>query len=116
MRISDWSSDVCSSDLLRYDPERVREIYGRHGTDFVAISLNDDREVVRVIAGEAKWRKSLTESTVAALLLGPKVRNEETDVLAHPGKGIWYALNRHNEIPHGLRQLPFVLEQPHREG
>src|SRR3546814_1800506 len=46
---------------LRYDPERVREIYGRHGTDFVAISLNDDREVVRVIAGAAKWRRSRSE-------------------------------------------------------
>src|SRR3546814_17874101 len=99
MRISDWSSDVCSSDLLRYDPERVREIYGRHGTDFVAISLNDDREVVRVIAGEAKWRRSLTESTVAALLHGPKVRNEVTGVMAHTGKGIWEERNVENEIP-----------------
>ncbi len=101
---------------LRYDPERVREIYGRHGTDFVAISLNDDREVVRVIAGEAKWRRSLTESTVAALLHGPKVRNEETGELAHTGRGIWYELNRDTAIPHGLRQLQFILEQRDREG
>src|SRR3546814_9286827 len=25
MRISDWSSDVCSSDLFGYRPERLRE-------------------------------------------------------------------------------------------
>src|SRR3546814_13276341 len=58
----------------------------------------------------------LTESTGAALLLGPKVRNEETGVLAHTGKGIWYELNRDTAIPHGLRQLQFVLEQRDREG
>lgn len=57
---------------LRFDPERVREIYGRHGTDFVGIALNGGGEVVRVIAGEAKWRKTLTESAVAALLHGKR--------------------------------------------
>src|SRR3546814_6103854 len=46
----------------------------------------------------------------------PKVRNEETGVLAHTGKGIWYELNRDTAIPHGLRQLQFVLEQRDREG
>ena len=39
---------------LRYDPECVRETFGRHGTDFVAISVGDNHEVVRVIAGEAR--------------------------------------------------------------
>lgn len=101
---------------LRFDPERVREIYGRHGTDFVAISLNDAGEVVGVIAGEAKWRKTLTESAVASLLLGKKVRDEVTGELAHNGKGIWYELNRDTMIPHGLRQMQFILEQQDREG
>lgn len=96
---------------LRYDPERVREIYGRHGTDFVAISVGDNREVVRVIAGEAKWRKTLTPGAVATLLHGPKVRNEATGELEHDGKGIWRELNRDTYIPHGLRQLQFLLEQ-----
>src|SRR3546814_16067486 len=62
---------------LRYDPERVREIYGRNGTEFVAISLKDDRAVVRVIAGEAKWRKRLTASTVEAYTRCPRVRDDE---------------------------------------
>lgn len=101
---------------LRFDPERVREIYGRHGTDFVAISLNGGGEVARVIAGEAKWRKTLTESAVANMFHGPKVRDEDTGELAHNGKGIWYGLNHDTAIPHGLRQLQFILEQRDREG
>src|SRR3546814_7835507 len=31
MRISDWSSDVCSSDLRRPDPHRSRRLPGRLG-------------------------------------------------------------------------------------
>jgi len=101
---------------LRFDPERVREIYGRHGTDFVGIALNGGGEVIRVIAGEAKWRKTLTESAVAALLHGKKVRNPDTNELEHNGKGIWFEMNRDTAIPHGLRQLQFLLEQRDREG
>ena len=95
---------------LRFDPDRQREIYGRHGTDFIAIALNDTGEVVRVIAGEAKWRRSLTTGEVAKMLLGPKVRDEATGVLAHDGKGVWHELNRDTPIPHGLRQLQRLLE------
>lgn len=101
---------------LRYDPARVREIYGRHGTDFVAISVDHTGEVVRVIAGEAKWRKTLTPGAIATLLHGPKVRNEATGELEHDGKGIWRELNRDTHVPHGLRQLQFLLEQCDPEG
>lgn len=96
---------------LKFDPGRVREIYGRHGTDFVGIALGDGGEVVRVIAGEAKWRKTLNDSTVAALMYGPKVRNKETQELEHTGRGIWFEVNRDTPIPHGLRQLQFLLER-----
>lgn len=96
---------------LKFDPGRIREIYGRHGTDFVGIALDDGGEVVRVIAGEAKWRKTLNDSTVAALMYGPKVRNKETQELEHTGRGIWFEVNRDAPIPHGLRQLQFLLEQ-----
>lgn len=96
---------------LRYDPARVREIYGRHGTDFVGIALGGGGEVVRIIAGEAKWRKTLTESAVASLLYGPKEKNEETGELEHNGRGIWFEINRDTVIPHGLRQLQYLLEQ-----
>jgi hypothetical protein len=101
---------------LRFDPSRIREIYGRHGTDFIGIALNDAGEVDRVIAGEAKWRKSLTDSVVAALLHGPKVKNEKKGELEHSGKGIWYEINRDSLIPHGLRQLQYLLELRDPEG
>src|SRR3546814_17399018 len=79
MRISDWSSYVCSSDLqfvgghswtvpiflFRYhadvesylwtfarDADSARQIFGRFGSDFIGLSLGDDGEVVRLIAGE----------------------------------------------------------------
>lgn len=84
---------------LRDDPDRTREIYGRHGTDFVAISLNDLGEVERVIAGEAKWRKTLTDSVVATMLLGPKKENADTGEMEHSGKGIWFELNREPQSP-----------------
>ena len=101
---------------LRFDPERTREIYRRHSTDFVAISLNDEGEVDRVIAGEAKWRKSLTESVVAVLLHGPKKENKETGEKEHSGRGIWFELNRDTPIPHGLRQLQRLLERCEPDG
>lgn len=101
---------------LRYDPNRVREIYGRHGTDFVGIALGNGGEVVRVIAGEAKWRKILNESTVASLLHGPKEKDKVTNELEHNGRGIWFEMNRDTVIPHGLRQLQYLLELRDRNG
>src|SRR3546814_10945554 len=38
MRISDWSSDVCSSDLLGVDLEASRWLTLRHGSDISAIA------------------------------------------------------------------------------
>jgi hypothetical protein len=57
---------------LARDEERKREVYGRRGSDFLALALNDDGEVVRFIAGEAKWRKKLRKSVVAELMYGKK--------------------------------------------
>jgi hypothetical protein len=90
---------------LRFDPARTREIYGRHGSDFIGISLNAQGEVVRVIAGEAKWRKTLTDSVIENLLHGPKEEDEDTGEMVHNGRGIWFEINRDSPIPHGLRQL-----------
>ncbi|MBQ0216458.1 hypothetical protein KAH39_03955 [Alcaligenes faecalis] len=95
---------------LRFDPGQVREIFGRHGSDFIGITLNPENEVARVIVGEAKWRKTLTQSVVDALLNGPKKKTAKTDTSAHNGRGIWYELNRDAPIPHGLRQLQRILE------
>lgn len=95
---------------LRWDPARTREVYGRHGSDFIGIAMNAAGEVVRVIAGEAKWRKRLQDAVVANLLFGPKEPNDAGE-LVHNGRGIWFELNRDTPIPHGLRQLQRLLEQ-----
>lgn len=101
---------------LRFDPTRKREIYGRHGSDFIGISLNAQGEVARVIAGEAKWRKSLTDSVVESLLFGPKEEVEGTGEKERNGRGIWFEMNRDTPIPHGLRQLQKLLEQRDPDG
>ena len=101
---------------LRYDPTQKREVYGRHGSDFIAISLNDDGAVVRVISGEAKWRAVLRPAVVADLLHGDKVRDPATGQFNHDGRGIWFELNRDSPIPHGLRQLQRLLEQRDPDG
>lgn len=101
---------------LRFDPARTREIYGRHGSDFIGISLNAQGEVVRVIAGEAKWRKTLTDSVIENLLHGPKEEDEDTGEMVHNGRGIWFEINRDSPIPHGLRQLQKLLEQRDPDG
>lgn len=95
---------------LRFDPARKREVYGRHGSDFIGIALDIDGAVERVIVGEAKWRDSLTESVVSRLLYGDKEKDPVTGESAHNGFGIWYAVNRDTPIPHGLRQLQRLLE------
>lgn len=95
---------------LNFDPERRREIYGRHGSDFIGIALNAQGEVVRIIVGEAKWRSQLTQSVANNLLLGEKETDEATGESAHNGRGIWFGLNRDTPLPHGLRQLQRLLE------
>lgn len=101
---------------LRFDPNRTREIYGRHGSDFIGVALNAQGEVARVIAGEAKWRTSLTDSVVKSLLLGPKERDEDSGEMVHNGRGIWFEVNRDTPLPHGLRQLQKLLEQRDPDG
>lgn len=101
---------------LRFDPSRTREIYGRHGSDFIGVALNAQGEVSRVIAGEAKWRKSLTDSVVKNLLLGPKEKDEDSGEMVHNGRGIWFEVNRDTPVPHGLRQLQKLLEQRDPDG
>lgn len=100
---------------LRWDPTRTREIYGRHGSDFIGIAVNAAGEVVRVIAGEAKWRKRLQDAIVANLMFGPKERNDSGELI-HNGRGIWFEMNRDSPIPHGLRQLQRLLEERDPDG
>src|SRR3546814_8843310 len=56
MRISDWSSDVCSSDLVLVEPESVEEvdIFVRHdlqASDDVGLVLLHEIFVVQVVVG-----------------------------------------------------------------
>lgn len=101
---------------LKFDEEQVRAIFGRHGTDFIGISLGKTGEVIRLIVGEAKWRASLTDSAVAEILHGEKKKNKKTGVSRHNGRGVWNAFNRDAPIPWGLRQLQRLLEQCDPDG
>ncbi|MEQ1515326.1 MAG: aminotransferase [Usitatibacteraceae bacterium] len=96
-------------DLAR-DSARTRQIFGRFGSDFLGLSLNDAGEVVRFIAGEAKWRQRLTKSAVESLMHGPWEVDDETGERARSGRGVWFEINRDTPIPHGLRQLQRLLE------
>ena len=93
------------------DEERKREVYGRRGSDFLALALNDEGDIERFIAGEAKWRKKLQPAVVAELMYGKRKRNPNTDELEHDGKGIWFQINRDIPAPHGLRQLQRLLRE-----
>ncbi|MGO9358304.1 MAG: aminotransferase [Xanthobacteraceae bacterium] len=100
---------------LARDPARTRPIFGRFGSDFLGLSLNDAGEVVRFIAGEAKWRQELTESEVDSVMLGKWKKNKRTGERTRSG-GVWFEINRDTPIPHGLRQLQRLLELRDPEG
>lgn len=95
---------------LARDPSRTRTVFGRFGSDFIALALNGNGEVVRYLVGEAKWRKSLSQSIVDALMLGDMEKDEHGKRI-HSGKGIWHQLNLGTKIPHGIRQLQKLLKE-----
>src|SRR3546814_16352117 len=64
MRISDWSSDVCSSDLLRlYDIDNVEILEGPQGTLYGAGSLGG---IIRVVP-KAPDPRAMTVQAIAGL-------------------------------------------------
>lgn len=95
---------------LRFAPDRKRQIFGRHGSDFIGIALNSENEVIRVIVGEAKWRAKLSQSVVDTIMHGRKEKNRKTGQSVHNGRGVWSELNQDMTIPHSLRQLQRILE------
>jgi hypothetical protein len=101
---------------LARDEERKREVYGRRGSDFIALALDKDGDIERFIAGEAKWRKKLQPAVVAELMYGEKKKNKKTGQPEHDGKGIWFQTNRDIPLPHGLRQLQRLLREIDPEG
>lgn len=94
---------------LRRDPSREREVHGRKGDDFIAIVLDENKTVVRVLSGEAKWRTKLQQSVVNNLLYGDKKTDPETGKLKHNGNGIINSLNQAVDPPHGLKQIQQIL-------
>jgi hypothetical protein len=94
---------------LARDPARKREVYGRHGNDFIAVCLDDKGAVERFLAGEAKWRKTLSPSVIETLMIGEWVKDDAGN-RSRSGKGIWFELNRELTAPHGLRQLQEILK------
>lgn len=92
---------------LNRDPDRTREVLGRKGDDFIAIVVDKDGKVVRFIAGEAKWRGTWNASTLATVMLGPKVGPEGAK--AHNNRGVWFEVNRALDVPLGLEQLQAIL-------
>lgn len=94
------------------DEERKREVYGRRGSDFLALALNDEGDIERFIVGEAKWRKKLQPAVVANMMYGKKKKNSDE----HDGKGIWFQINQDIPAPHGLRQLQRLLREIDPDG
>lgn len=102
-------------DLSR-DAERTRQVFGRFGSDFLGLCLNENGDVVRFIVGEAKWRDRLSPATVDTLMHGKWVTNHDTGERARSGKGVWYEMNRDTPVPHGLRQLQRLLQERDPDG
>lgn len=97
---------------LSRDATRTREVLGRKGDDFIAIVVNEEGNVTRFIAGEAKWRANWTPSVVATVMLGDKIDNpaDATEKI-HNGRGVWFEVNRALPVPLGLEQLHAILEE-----
>jgi hypothetical protein len=76
------------------DGTKARQIFGRHGTDFMALQLDDKQNVIELLLGEAKWRKTFTDSVYKSVI-----------------EGVWKELNARRAIPHGVRQLRNLLAQ-----
>lgn len=102
-------------DLAR-DAERVRQVFGRFGSDFLGLCLDEDGNVIRFIAGEAKWRDSLNAATIDSLLHGKWITDKKTGERSRSGKGVWFEVNRDTAAPHGLRQLQRLLQERDPEG
>jgi hypothetical protein len=102
---------------LARNAARTRQVFGRFGSDFIGISLNDQGSVVRFIAGEAKWRATLTQSVVDTLLSGEMIDDPNgSGARVRSGKGIWFEINRDSPVPHGVRQLQRLLEEHDPDG
>ena len=92
------------------DPAQVRQTIGRLGSDFIGLCLDDDGQVIRIISGEAKWRKVITPARVNTLMLGKWVDDGEGGRF-RSGKGVWSSINKEPAPPSGVRQLQRLLQE-----
>ncbi|MER8764750.1 aminotransferase [Mesorhizobium sp. M0012] len=100
-------------DLAR-DAARVREVSGRHGNDFIALGIDPaSGQVVRFIAGEAKWRAALTPSAMNDMMLGNWTGPAGARVRGNDG--VWNEMNRGLAAPQGLEQMHRLLCEKARE-
>ncbi len=90
-------------------------MFGRFGSDFLGLCLDKEGDVVRFIAGEAKWRKQLHTSVVDELLLGKFIETKDKKKI-RSGKGVWYEINHDTPVPHGMRQLQRLLQEKDPDG
>ncbi|NRR29364.1 aminotransferase [Oxalobacteraceae bacterium] len=97
------------------DPTRKRQVFGRFGSDFLALALDDTGKVVRYLVGEAKWRKALSQSVVDSLLLGKWIKDDDGNRV-RDNDGIWNQLNVDALIPHGMRQMQRLLQELDPDG
>lgn len=123
----DWSVPVFlfryHEDALQYlfslarDPEKKRQTIGRLGSDFIGLHLDENGDVTRFIAGEAKWRKTLTQSVVDGIMHGEKIKDPaDGGRKVHSGKGVWNEVNNDSPVPRGVRQLTKLLQEHDPEG
>src|SRR3546814_15174670 len=74
MRISDWSSDVCSSDLLRRFPEAdagPQRAHHRRGRDTAGLDVGGDADAAQLalgFGGLAALRKALVVDHLQGLV------------------------------------------------
>lgn len=97
---------------LSRDKTRTRQVIGRKGDDFIGLAVDENGNVTRVIAGEAKWRKTWNNSALSAVMLGDKIPDPaDATKRIHNGKGVWFEINRALDAPIGLKQLQDILRE-----
>jgi hypothetical protein len=97
---------------LNRDPGRTREVLGRKGDDFIALVIDENGNISRFIAGEAKWRGKWMPSQVDAVMFGEKIDDPAGGpAKVHNNKGVWFEINRALAVPLGLEQLQSILEE-----
>lgn len=102
---------------LARDPARQRQVWGRFGNDFIAIAFDGNGSIDRFLAGEAKWRTTLSQAAVDRALHGDSVQDSgNPQERVHNGKGVWYEVNRDIAVPQGVRQLQRLLKEHDSDG